>query len=111
MKVRRILTLGGAMLIGVLVFVLDLIRTSVAFEMGALPYVRDVLVIIAFVLLYVFVEISDKPRNENPIRRLGGVLLMGVVLGVVTSLLTFVEGEGGFETKGGELIPLNFRVV
>jgi serine phosphatase RsbU (regulator of sigma subunit) len=111
MKLRRILTLTGAMLLGVIVLGVDLVRTSVAPDVPALPLIRDIVVILAFVLLFFFIELSDKPRNESPVRKLGVILIMGTVLGLVTAILTFLEGEGSFESKGGELVPLNFRVV
>jgi serine phosphatase RsbU (regulator of sigma subunit) len=111
MKWRRILTLGGAMFLGVLVLGLDVVRTSVAIDIGGLPIIRDVLLIGAFVLLYFFLELSDKTRIENAVRKLGLILVSAVVVASVTTAVLLLGTDISFESKGGMLNPLSFKTV
>ena len=111
MKWRRIVTLGGSMLLGVVVLGLDVIRTSVAIDLAALPLIRDVLLIGAFVLLFFFLEISETTRIENTVRKFGLILVAAVVVASFTTAVLLLGTDIGFESKGGMLNPLSFKTV
>jgi serine phosphatase RsbU (regulator of sigma subunit) len=109
MKLRRILTLGGAMVSGLIVLTLDVIRTSVA--ISGLEEVRGLLVICSFVLLYLFVQMSDQTRIQDSVRRLGLILVAAVVVALMTTGMAFFTDTATFEAKEGKLLPLNFKTV
>jgi len=111
MNLRRIATLVGAMLLGVLVLGLDVLRYSVDLDVAWLLVVRDLMVIAAFVLLYLFLELSEKERSDNTIRGIGLILIAGIVVSIATAVVALATDVEPFEAKEGILLPLSFRTI
>jgi len=111
MKWKRILTLGGSVFIGASVFVLDVIRSSVEIELEGLVLGRNLMVMAAFFLLYLFMELSDRTRIEQSVKKLGLILVAAVVITLVTTALLMFGLDIGFEVKEGMLNPLSYKTV
>jgi len=111
MRIRRILTLTGAMILMVIVVALDLVRSSVDFQLSGLIVARDLMVIGSFSLLYFFLELSDPSKTENVVRRMGLILIAGVVVTLMMSAVSLLGDQGSFEAKEGKLLPLGFKAV
>lgn len=105
-KAFLLLTSAGLL---VLVFIGDLIRRSLDIEMGWLGVIRDVLLIVAFVLFYLLIESMWK-REQSPVKKLGFGLVLSIVIGIAMLVLSFIPNSD-FDIKGYSLIPLGFDVV
>ncbi|MDH4069025.1 MAG: SpoIIE family protein phosphatase [Ignavibacteria bacterium] len=111
MKWKRILALGGAMFLGVAILALDVVRSSVDIEIEGLLTARDILVLTAFFLLYLFLELSEKTRIEQTVKKLGLILVLSVVVTLVTTALLMFTTDISFEAKEGFLNPLSYKTV
>jgi len=110
MNLRRILTLGGSILSGLIVLGLDVMRSSVDLDVTGLMLIREVLVIAAFVLLYAFLELSETRKAEESVQKLGLLLVVAVVVALMTSIIMFTS-DATFEAKEGRLLPLGFNAI
>lgn len=111
MKLRRILLVSGAILLALTVFVLDLVRTSVELNVGGLLVLRDLLVVGALVLVYFFLEFSEKPRDETPVKKIGLILIATAIVAFVGLVVGLTTDAASFETKEGMLLPLGFDTI
>jgi serine phosphatase RsbU (regulator of sigma subunit) len=108
-KIKKALFLGGASLLLLLVFVIDIVRRSLDSDLGWLQIVREVFVAVAFLLFYFVLE-SMWRREQSPAKKLGFALVLSLVVGVMTLLLSFVDSSG-FDVKSSTLIPLGFDAI
>jgi sigma-B regulation protein RsbU (phosphoserine phosphatase) len=110
MKVRRILYLGGAFLLVLLKFAMDVIAKNV--EMGGLgaAIFRELLVAGTFVLLYVVLLPSIGRSDQSPVRKTGLILILTTVV-VLISLGTVALSLAGFDAKALQLTPLDYGTL
>jgi sigma-B regulation protein RsbU (phosphoserine phosphatase) len=107
MKVRRILYIGAIGLLLLFVLIIDVIRKSVDLDLGGVEFLRDVMIIGAFVLAFLVLERTVSMRDQNPVKRMGLALVGSIVMAVVgvgASLML----EGGFDSKNYMLLPLGY---
>ena len=102
-----LLLISAALFIAV--FLVDVIRRSVDIDAGWLILLRNALVIAAFVLVYILMESLWK-RDQNPAKKLGFLLVVLIVIGAASGLLS-VFPTSGFDIKNYILIPLGFDSV
>ena len=105
-KLLLLIASGGLLLV---VFIIDIIQRSVDIEIGWITVVRHVLVLIAFALFYFFLE-SLWGREQSPAKKLGFALVLALVVGVGTVLLSLVT-TNNFDIKNYLVIPLDFETV
>ena len=110
MRLRRFLYLGGASLIVLIVFTLDVIRKSVELEIGGLMVIRDVLVIGGFALVYLFFELSSADRDQSPVKKLGLALIASLIM-IVIAVGAGLSHDQGFDTKDLSLLPLDYPTL
>jgi len=110
MKLRRVIYLGGAVLIILVVFTFDVIRKSVALEVGGLSTIRDVVILGAFVLVYLFLESRASSRSQTPIRTLGSVMVATLIM-VVFGIGLATMGASNFDSKNDILIPIDYATI
>ena len=110
MKIRRVLFLGGAVIILLLVLAMDIIRKSVAFEFGGLDVLRDVLVFLPFLLLFLLLEATVPSKNQTPMKSLGFLIVVTIVM-VVWAIGLGVAVPNGFDAKSESLIPLDYGTL
>jgi serine phosphatase RsbU (regulator of sigma subunit) len=110
MRVRRIIYLGGAFLLVLLKFTIDVVGKTVGFGGLATSIARELMVAGTFVLLYLLFLPSLGRRETTPVRRIGLVLILTTVVGlfvVLVSVLSLVS----FDTKASQLTPLDYATL
>ena len=110
MKLRRVLSLGLAVLLVLLVFTIDVIRKNVSLDTGGLKFVRDLMVIGSFVLTYLLLELSSVGKALSPLKKLGMVMIAVAIVLIVGGTVSTV-GDEGFEAKGSILTPLGYGTI
>lgn len=110
MKLRRLISLGGAFLIVLIKFAVDVIAKNVDLDWGGLAIVRELALAGAFILAYFLLSpVIGKP-DQNPVRKLGFLLVL------TTVVLLFVVGVTsmslpGYDAKALSLIPLDYATL
>lgn len=107
MKLRRILYLLGSLLAFLLVFIIDVIRKNVELNITGLGVVRELLIIGAFVLLYIYLEAKKVHHSLTPIKRVGLAMIYSVF---ATLFCVAISGltDDNFDVKENALIPLTY---
>lgn len=91
------------------VFVIDIIQKSLDSGSGLLYLVRELFVAVAFAALYFLLESLWK-REQNPAKKLGFALVISLVVGATSGMLSLVPSSG-FDMKNNTLIPLGFDAI
>ncbi len=107
MKLRSILYLLGSFLAFLLVFIIDVIRKNVELNIAGLGTVRELLIIGAFVFLYIFLEARKIHHALTPIKRIGLVMIYSVLITLFCLAVTTLT-EDNFDIKDNVLIPLTY---
>lgn len=107
MKLRRILLLISSAASFFIVFLIDVMRKNVELNIGGLNLLRDLLIIAAFVLLYIYIDAKKIHDNYTPMKRLGLVMIYSVLAGLVC-LAIFILVDDNFDSKEALLIPLTY---
>ncbi len=113
MKLKKPLYLFGTLLCFLIVFALDTIRRSVSLEFSGVVFIRHGLVIAEFLLLYLFIhEVKDR-SDKNPMRKLGFILLLMLVMFVAIGVFSPspFAGYESFDLEGAALIPKDYVVI
>lgn len=110
MKLRKLLTLTGSVLLFAAVFIIDATMKSLDSELGSFFYVRGALIILAFILTSFYIEADRRERQPTMIQRIGRVAAWAglfVSLSIIVSLLRFNE----FETRAFKLFPRDYITI
>jgi serine phosphatase RsbU (regulator of sigma subunit) len=110
MRLRRVLYLGGAFFLFLVKFTIDVIGKNVELEIGGLSLFRDGITVGAFVLLYLLANSLMARRDQNPMRRLG-LLLVAVLCALLMSIALTTTSVGGFDAKNLALLPLDYGTL
>lgn len=108
-RVKRALFLIISAVLLFAVFLTDIIRRSVDIDAGWISFLRNVVVIAAFILLYFLIEGLWR-RDQNPAQKLGFLLVVTIVIGTAILVLLFFPSSG-FDVKNYLLIPLGFDSI
>ncbi len=92
-----------------LVFILDVVRRSYEIDIGWILLVRELLIGVALLILYLLIE-SVWRREQKPAKKLGFILVITLFVGIA-SVLLFIIGPSGYEVKNAELNPLGFDSI
>jgi sigma-B regulation protein RsbU (phosphoserine phosphatase) len=92
-----------------LIFILDVVRRSYEIDIGWILLLRELLIGVAFLILYLLVE-SVWRREQKPTKKLGFILVITLFVGVA-SVLLFIIQPSGYDIKNAELIPLGFDSI
>jgi sigma-B regulation protein RsbU (phosphoserine phosphatase) len=110
MKIRKVIFGGGAILLVLLVFTLDVVRKSVAIDVSGPLFLRDLLLLGAFALLYYFFDLFRLGRSQTPIKTLGFVFIATLMMTIIAiGMETSVAN--GFDAKDDILIPLDYGTL
>ena len=107
MKLRRFLYAGGIGLLLVLVLIIDVIRKSVDLDIAGIGILRSFLIMGAFTLLYLLLELVLPMKDQSPVKRMGLTLIASVVM-LVIGIGGSVMLEGAFDSKDYRLLPLGY---
>src|SRR5512146_2795559 len=110
MKLRRVLYLGGAFLLILVKFTIDVIGKNVELEIVGLSLFRDGITIGAFVLLYLVANSFLTRREQNPMKRLGLLLVAMICAALLTVAISTMSVEG-FDAKNLALLPLDYGTL
>ena len=110
MRLRRFLYLGGASLIVLVVFTIDVIRKSVELEIGGLGVIRDFLIVGIVTLVYLVLELSAVNRDQSPVKKLGLVLIASLMM-IVLAAGAGLSRDQVFDTKELLLLPLDYPTL
>lgn len=108
-RVKKTILLVSALVLLLGVFLIDVVRKSVALEGGIVVIIRDLGVIVALVLFYFFIE-SAWRRDQSPVKKLGFALVMALTL-VLTMASLSILSSADFEAKSLNLIPQEFEAL
>ena len=107
MGLRRLVYLGGAFLLVLITFAIDVIGKNVELGVGGLSVLRHFLVGGAFVLLSLVLVGGIFRREQTPIKRLGFLLIVTIAISLLALVLSLAPAEG-FDAKNLALIPLDY---
>ncbi len=110
MKIRKLLTLFGSILLFGGVFVIDAAMKSLDADLGNFTAVRGGMVILAFVLGTLYIETLRKENQLTMLQRIGRIAAWAgifVVLSIASSVLRFNE----FETRAFKLFPRDYITI
>ena len=110
MKLRRIVLLGGAFLLVIFKFALDVVEKNVELDLMGLGLIRELLIIGSLGLLYVVIDALASRRESTPVRKLGFVLIIMCAM-ILVALGLSASGVGGFDTKSQALVPLDYPSI
>ncbi len=110
MRIRRILYFAGAFFLVLLKFTGDVIGKNVELEISGLNIVRTLSIIGAFVLLFLAVESAFERRDQNPVRKLGILLILMIAIAVAGTVLGNMP-VAGFDAKNLSLLPLDYPTI
>lgn len=110
-KLQKAFYLFGFGFLLLVIFIFDVIRGhgTIDIEGGGLSIFRELLVIIAFTLFYLLLEILWK-RGQGPSKKIGFVLVLMLVVVTASGLMQIVS-ISGFDVKEDVLIPNGFDSV
>lgn len=108
-KLRKALLLGSTTALLFAVFVIDIIRKSLDTDIAWLSVVRELGVVSAFLLFYLFLE-SLWRRDQSPASKIGFALVLSLVVGAASLLISFVS-TSGFDIKNYSLIPIGYDAI
>lgn len=110
MKIRKLLTLLGSILLFASVFVIDATMKSLDAELGSFFFVRGAMVILAFILTTFYINTGRKEHQPTMIQRIGRVASWAglfVGLSIIVSVFRFNE----FETRAFRLFPRDYITI
>ena len=108
-KLRKALLLGSTTALLFAVFVIDIIRKSLDADIAWLSVVRELGVVAAFLLFYLFLE-SLWRRDQSPASKIGFALVLSLVVGAASLLISFMS-TSGFDIKNYSLIPIGYDAI
>src|SRR5512139_3335988 len=100
-RLRRLLYIGGSVLLLLVVFMLDVVRSTVEFDSGGILYLREFGVIGALLLLYAFISSASTERGRAATKGIGSLL---VVVAATTILVGFIQILPGLGFSEGETV-------
>ena len=110
MKLRRVVLLGGAFLLVIFKFALDVVEKNVELGLMGLGLIRELLIIGSLGLLYVVIDVLASRRESTPVRKLGFVLIAMCAM-ILATLGLSASGVGGFDAKNQALVPLDYPSI
>jgi serine phosphatase RsbU (regulator of sigma subunit) len=110
MKLRRFLYFGGAFLLVLVKFTIDVIVKNVELEVGGISMIRHLLVAGMMILFLLAVRTGIFPRDQRPVRRLG-MLLIGLIAIVLAGVALSSAPGDGFDAKNLSLLPLDYPTL
>jgi serine phosphatase RsbU (regulator of sigma subunit) len=110
MRWRRLIFLGGAFLIVLLKFAVDVIAKNVNLDWGSLAIIREIALAGAFTLLYYVLFPDHGKPEQNPVRKLGFLLVVTAVVLLLTVAILAL-GLPGYDAKALSLTPLDFSTL
>ena len=106
-KLRRFLYFGGAFLLLLVKFTIDVISKNVELEVGGLTLIREAAVAGAFLLLAFTIFGTAKRQDQTPMRRVGMLLIASYAL-LFLGLAFNAVAIQGFDRKNLSLLPLDY---
>ncbi|HTR81066.1 MAG TPA: GAF domain-containing SpoIIE family protein phosphatase [Bacteroidota bacterium] len=110
MKIRKLLLLFGSILLFAAVFVFDATMKSLDADLGSFYIIRGIVIIIAFILITLYIEMGWKESQPTMIQRIGRVAAWaGLFVGL--SVIISVLRVGDFETRAFRLFPRDYITI
>lgn len=110
MRLKRVLGAVIPLLLFLAVFLIDVVRKGVEFDIVWLHILRDSFVIVAFYLSYFLLASLKGPTCQDPIKIQRVLLFVGVTLILAYYSLSTYR-HGGFTSAGYFLVPRDFATV
>ncbi len=107
MKLPRVLYLLGSLLAFLLVFIIDVIRKNVELNIAGLAVARELFIIGAFVLLYIYLEVKKVHHALPPIKRVGLAMIYSIFAALFCVAISGITDDN-FDVKENVLIPLTY---
>jgi len=92
------------------VFIIDVIRKAVDVESSGIGLLRDVLLLLGFVLLLFMLEQVTRGKRFPPLRILGLLLISSGIV-VILSVVLATGVSDNFDIKNNDLLPLGFDAL
>src|SRR5437016_2841106 len=108
-NIAKALVITASAVLLICAFIFDIVERSIGSYGGWLTYLREIIVLAAFILFYLFIESLWK-RDQGPAKKLGFALVLSLVVMAGAVMLSFVPSSG-FEAKNFILSPLDFDAI
>jgi phosphoserine phosphatase RsbU/P len=110
MRLRRVLYIGGAVFLVLVKTTIDVIGKNVELEIGGLSLFRDGVTTGIFILLFLLANSIIRRREQNPMKKLG-ILLVAMLCALLVTLALATTSVGGFDAKNLALLPLDYGTL
>ena len=111
MRFRRILYILAPCILLAIVFILDIMRKNIDLPVLGAWYLRDLLILTGFFFVYLFIKSYPSMTTvRNPIKRLGSIFILSLVIIVSYALLSFVRKEG-FLPSDSRYMPQDYLTI
>jgi len=110
MRLKRVLGFVLPLFLFLVIFLIDVIRRGVEFEILWLHLLRDGFVVVAFYLNYLYLSTLKGSTSSDPIKIQRILLLVGITLIIAYYSLSMYR-HGGFTSSDYTLIPKDYSTV
>jgi serine phosphatase RsbU (regulator of sigma subunit) len=92
-RLKKILYVTASLVVFVTVFILDVIRHAVSFDLDGILYIREGAIVCALFLLYLYIRAAHAERPSGIPKNIGKLLIYSLLVLFLASLVSFV-GRG-----------------
>ena len=108
-RLRRFLYIGAPVLLLIIVFMVDVVRSTVEFTAGGILYLRELAVLGSLVLLYLFISSGSRDRSKAATKQIGRLLV--AVTGTTVAIIFMQILPALSFTDASPSIPANSLTV
>src|SRR3990172_4057499 len=109
-RLRRLLSIGVSVVLLIVVFMVDVVRSTVEFDGGGILYFRELAVIGALLSIYAFISSAGTEKGKAATKGIGSLLVVVTGTTVLVGLIQILPGLG-FTEGEAVAVPLNSLTV
>jgi len=109
-RLRRLLSIGVSVVLLIVVFMVDVVRSTVEFDGGGILYFRELAVIGALLSIYAFISSAGTEKGKAATKGIGSLLVVVTGTTVLVGLIQVLPGLG-FTEGEAVAVPLNSLTV
>jgi serine phosphatase RsbU (regulator of sigma subunit) len=108
-RLRRFIYIGVPIFLLIIIFMIDVVRSTVDFSAGGILYLRELALLGSFVLIYLFISSGRKDRSKAAPKEIGRLLVVVAGTAVMVIFVQILPGLVFSETSPS--IPANSLTV
>ena len=110
MRLKKILLIGGTIVLSVVVFIINAITKNVDLEQSVLLHVRSACVIGSFILVSIFIFLQKKQRQHSIVKNIRDTAAFSGFFLISYLIISFLPLKG-FRTEDFKLFPLDYLTI